>query len=201
MKRQVWLEFRSPGKDLAKLMQVTDGRGVVIVSKEFEPAYVMMTADKALELLIAASPCLERLPIDKALMAYEKQRAGGRERIAYLRLNRVGLSGFPRRPLPSFDEVMGAYNIALEAHKSAPADIRHRLDEHVRRWPTFVSGELTRLFESYLVSRTQKDWDEFGSYMNKLVEHSVIRRDIGRAAVPVVRCYGAWPPGDELEED
>jgi hypothetical protein len=197
MKRQIQVEFLSPDKDLVTLMQWADRRGAVIVRCDDEPAYLMMTAEIAIKLLSLAIQD-SSLPLDEALRAYDKILAGPPRR-AYHRLPRLGSAGEPRRPLPTFGDVTAADQIVVS--ESPPDDKRRRLTEKVRSWPAFVADELMRRFDAYLDSPSQKTWNEYVAYINFLLEHAMLIRDMPRTDVPIVYCYGALPSDNDAGDD
>ncbi len=194
MKRQIQVEYYAPGKDLLTLMRWADRRGAVIVRRDDEPAYLMLTAERAMELLNLALKNPESLPLEPALQAYETARSGP-ERRAYHRLPCLGSAGEPRRPLPTFAQALAADQII---HRDAtPAEKRQLLAEHVRRWPTFVADELLRLYDAYVAAPSYENWSAFGDYISELIDHAVIRRD-RPWTVPRVYAYG-WLDAEDKE--
>ena len=193
MRRQIQVEYRSPGKDLLNLMQWADRRGVVIVRRDDEPAYMMLTAKRAHELIGNAINIDDGLTLDEALQAYETARKGP-ERRAYHKLPCLG----ERRPLPTFAQVTAADQIFHS--DDLPAEKLSRIDSHVHRWPRFLADELMRLVEVELNTPSHEAWATYSGFINLLLEHAVLRRDMPRT-VPRVNVYGSLDVGGDWIED
>lgn len=192
MRRQIQIEFYSPGKNLATLMRWADRRGAIIVRRDDDPAFLMLTAERATELLNLALKNAESVPLELALEVYETARSGP-ERRAYHRLPCFG----ERRLLPTFAEVMAADQII---HGDAtPAEKRQLLAEHVRRWTPFVADELLGLYDAYTAPPSHENWSAFGAYIGQLIDHAVILRDMPWT-VPRVYAYG-WLDDKEAGEE